>query len=91
MSSGILVASDREAEWLLPWWIELYRACNTLPIAFVDLGMTSEACAFCKAHGSIITLKESCIVSAEYPAIWETSYGKSYAKARQAWFQKPFA
>ncbi|MBM3197880.1 MAG: hypothetical protein FJZ58_01320 [Chlamydiae bacterium] len=93
MEKGILVASDARSEWLLPWWWERYRACNTYPVAFVDLGMGVASRLWCEERGYVLQGEKS---SPQEPveerlASWEKIYGKSYKQVRQAWFQKPLA
>ena len=39
---GIIVASDMQQEWLLPWWWEHYTRFNSFPVAFIDFGMSKE-------------------------------------------------
>ena len=36
---GIVLSSDRHAQWLLPWWWERFRQHNDYPVAICDLGM----------------------------------------------------
>lgn len=94
MERGVLVASDSNMEWLLPWWWERYEYCNNLPVAFVDLGMTKEGRAWCEKKGEVLTItqevKEECI---SFPHIkkWGEAQGSHYLKARKAWFKKPLA
>jgi hypothetical protein len=97
MSRGVLVASDERAEWLLPWWWERYSARNTLPVCFVDLGLSHFGRTFCKEKGSLHTLdaNSSCALKEELPkeraARWEEIYGKELWEMRSAWFKKPLA
>jgi hypothetical protein len=91
---GILVASDLHTEWLLPWWWERYSSCNTLPVVFVDLGMSSEIKDWCKERGNLYFFQESIEdkpLTPEVLASWEKSYGKTYERSRSAWFKKPLA
>jgi len=55
---GVLVASDKEQKWLLPWWYHYYKQNNTLPIAFVDLGLSKRALSWCEKKGHVISLKD---------------------------------
>jgi len=54
---GILVASDKDQEWILPWWYHFYKQNNTLPIAFMDLGLSKRALSWCEKKGQVISLK----------------------------------
>lgn len=92
---GILVATDRELEWLLPWWWKNYSAENTLPVTFVDLDMSEEARNFCASRGELVSfafnprfIKEEKYVM---PDVVDKFYGKQFWRARQGWFKKPFA
>ena len=89
---GVLVGADMTIEWLLPWWWETYRRSNTLPVAFVDFGLTDGAKKFCQERGVFISLDSlSSEVFASTNPDWAKSYGASYEKARQGWFKKPMA
>ena len=56
-SSGILVATDKQIEWMLPWWWHHYSKHNRYPVVFVDLGMTETAKAWCRQRGKLISLE----------------------------------
>jgi hypothetical protein len=95
MEKGILVASDQNTEWLLPWWWENYSLHNDLPVAFVDLGMSLEKKEWCQSKGIYLTLEVGAYTVKEADPknmlAWAKSYGPSYKGARQAWFKKPAA
>lgn len=89
---GILIAADIHIQWLLPWFWERYTACNTLPIACVDLGLDQKGYTFLQDKATIIPLpalppfpkpKASCWKH------WEAIYGSSLPSARNAWLKKP--
>lgn len=95
---GYIVASDLSQEWLLSWWWENYRRYNTLPVAFVDLGMSKEGKEFCKEKGIYTRLllpdlfvpgKEE--FEEDRANRWEEAHGKHFWKNRGAWFKKPSA
>jgi len=96
-TDGILVASDAQQEWLLPWWWERYADKNSAPVAFVDLGMSKEKRAWCEAKGEVIVLSVSdkCFSSEKIDKkicqSWEQSYGPAIWKVRKSWFMKPLA
>ena len=77
MERGVVVASDSNSEWLLSWWWERYSSCNTLPVVFVDLGMTSDAIVWCKEKGEVIVLNQST--------------QNSSSQLKSVWFKKPSA
>ncbi len=94
LGKGILVAADKNLEWLLPWWWERYIACNSLPVVFVDLGMSEEKKLWCEERGTVISLQDSFSekpIAEDLYAKWKGCYGKSYDLARKAWFKKPAA
>jgi hypothetical protein len=81
-------------EWLLPWWWERYSACNTLPVVFVDLGMSIEKRRWCQERGCVLPLEgevQEKLPSQEILLEWKKRYGESYIQARKAWFKKPLA
>jgi hypothetical protein len=94
MTQGILVASDSEGEWLLPWWWEGYSCTNTLPVAFVDLGLSNQMKSWCEEKGQLISLEnefskdDTCSKQLEE---WASFYGNSFFSSRDAWFKKPAA
>ncbi|MBI2742564.1 MAG: hypothetical protein HYX48_01440 [Chlamydiales bacterium] len=96
MQRGVLLAVDKEQEWLLSWWWESYRRTNTLPVAIIDLGMSDQARAWCHSRLKVITatldagkIKDRAECLQDVASRWEQSYGSSVWKARQAWFRKP--
>lgn len=95
---GVLVASDHTIEWLLPWWWKNYSRYNTFPVAFVDLGISSQMVRWCKKKGQLIDLfdlpefaqqKEQ--LSSKVIQDWEAIYKGDVWQARKAWFKKPLA
>ncbi len=91
--NGILVALDEKAEWLLPWFWIRYSAHNTLPIAFVDLGLSHYGKSFCSEKGILLTLESMPELSALTDDVdkWQTLLGNNIEESRSAWRQKPFA
>ncbi len=91
MLNGIVVGCDRNQEWLLSWWWGHYSAHNSLPVAFVDMGLTEEGITWCKNHGQYINLPE--VPYKEPPKLksWERRYGEDLWQVRPAWLKKPFA
>ncbi|MEI6241809.1 MAG: hypothetical protein WCP39_00190 [Chlamydiota bacterium] len=94
---GVIVGSDKNQEWMLPWWYYHYHQHNTLPITFIDFGMSKKALSWCKERGEIVTFREEIPITPKeqipknlqkewtnpvYPNIW---------KSRNAWFKKPLA
>lgn len=91
---GVLVATDQNTEWLLPWWWGRYSASNSFPVAFVDFGMSEEKKLWCKERGTLIPLEKVPVekqVPQELYTEWQQVYGMSYANSRKAWFKKPLA
>jgi len=95
---GFLVAADLTQEWLLPWWWDKYRAFNDHPVAFVDLGLSSEMKQWCKERGHYIYLPIADIFvqdKKEFPIEhvqkWENQHGDHFWESRSAWFKKPLA
>lgn len=90
MEKGVLVASDSHMEWLLPWWWARYSSSNTLPVVFIDFGMTADKLQWCRQRGKVISLvKGSYCKSFSKEA--EEIYGSSNFRIREAWFKKPSA
>ena len=96
--SGVLVAGDKEIEWMLPWWWHHYSKHNRYPVVFVDLGMSKTAKAWCRKRGKLLSL--SCpknlvipkeLIAKDQIETWEKIYGDILWKSRESWFKKPFA
>ncbi len=90
---GILVAADEKLEWLLPWWWARYSAHNSLPVAFIDLGMSHFGKTFCEEKGEVIPLDMQLPFAKrpEETEKWETLFGKEVWENRKMWAKKPFA
>lgn len=95
---GIITGCDQNQEWMLPSWWEHYQKTNTLPVTFIDFGMTKSARLWCEKKGTVIDVpiqtsfvkpKESiCPIQAKF---WERVCGDHLWHARPIWFIKPFA
>ncbi len=77
--NGILVASDENTESLLPWWWDRYSSYNSLPVAFVDFGMSLKMREWCSEKGEVIPFPENRV------------YEGHFDNSRNAWFKKPAA
>ncbi|MBX7066113.1 MAG: hypothetical protein K1X28_02670 [Parachlamydiales bacterium] len=97
-SDGVLVGTDITQEWLLPWWWSNYQKHNSMPVAFIDFGMSSEKKDWCKARGELIPLrlindfvKEKKDTLPKAAQILEQHFGKDFWDSRPILFKKPFA
>ena len=93
---GVLCGSDKEQEWLLPWWWERYSADNEYPVTFIDFGMTDAAHDWCRERGDVVLLKQDMHfiksreeVDSDLARVWD-DWNFAWDK-RKAWFKKPFA
>ena len=53
---GVVVGSDLESEWMLPWWFGNYSRHNSFPVTFIDYGMSLEASRWCAERGTLAKL-----------------------------------
>lgn len=94
---GIIVGADRKIEWLLDFWWSHYIKHNSLPVTFVDFGMSAKAKQWCTERGTLIPLPSLASIASKSKIDpmtakqWEKVYGKEVWKKRQSWFKKPFA
>lgn len=94
---GVIVGADRKIEWLLDFWWSHYSKHNSLPVTFIDFGMSEKAKKWCSKKGVVLPLQMQASVAPKSkinPHIakqWEEIYGKGVWKMRQSWFKKPFA
>jgi len=96
--NGCIVATDITQEWLLPWWWDHYAAHNSLPVTFVDLGMSQEQSKWCQERGhyvhpvlSDVFVLDKAELPKERAAAWEQEHGTHFWESRKAWFKKPLA
>lgn len=52
--NGILIISSKAEEWMLPWWWMHYHFHNSLPVAFIDRGISLQAKQWCAKRGDLI-------------------------------------
>jgi hypothetical protein len=94
-SKGIIVGSDANQEWLIPWFWENYSKYNSYPVAFFDFGMSDEMVTFCKEKGLYFSLKEELPlkkeIKEEFYALFCEMLGDKAWALRDVWFKKPFA
>lgn len=92
---GVIVAADSQQEWLLKWWWNHYRECNSHPVTFFDLGMSTSARLFCEKRGEVIplSLPDSWFQDPSPTLVseWKLTYPGPILHKRKAWFSKPFA
>ncbi len=96
--NGILTGCDQNHEWMLPSWFNHYTKHNTLPISFIDFGMSKSARLWCEKKGTVIPFQLSSSIlktKEEIPPItvkfWERICAGNLWESRPAWFSKPFA
>ncbi len=56
----IIVSCSKENEWMLPWWWMHYHYHNSLPVAFLDLGISLQAKRWCAKRGVVVDQPLSC-------------------------------
>lgn len=95
---GTITGCDSILEWILPWWWFHYKQLNTLPVAFIDFGMSEKAKIWCRERGDLIALPYPDFFAAPKEKIpaslahsWEQFYGNNFWNHRNAWFKKVFA
>ena len=88
MRRGILIGCDQSQEWMLPWWLSHFRACNRLPVAFIDYGMSPKAKAWCVENGYLISISAPKDFVFPNGLIEERLWEKT---SRSFCFSKPFA
>ena len=99
MDAGVIVGTDRELEWLLPWWWRYYSYHNSFPVTFIDFGMSKKALRWCKERGTIIAYPTTAPSSAPiaHPSkLIDDRFKRwcsqeDYSKWRHAVFKKPVA
>ena len=91
---GIIVGCDEKAEWLLPWWWRNYSKHVSLPVAFIDFGLSKMAKAWCCERGLLIPFErdiKSIVEATKPPEHFKKLCGETFFEHRLAWFKKPFA
>lgn len=62
---GVLVIASKKNEWALPWWFANYLCKNTLPVTFIDAGLSSSGLAFCRRCASVIPARQEYLKNKE--------------------------
>ena len=94
---GVLIASDKTLEWLVPYWYYNYRLHNDYPVAIVDFGLSDEMVSWCKERMLYKKLEqldftvEKDAVSQDLRNIWGSCVKGDVYLVRKQWFKKPFA
>ncbi len=85
---GVIMATDRYRQFLLPFWWENFKKFNDYPVTIVDLGMSEAARQWCQERGEVIKLSLP-----QYLFNKRQLMSNRYfiQQVRRAWFQKPFA
>ena len=97
MQPGILIGSDQNTEWLLPWWWKYYSRYNNFPVAIADFGLSSNMLKWCQKKAQVISLRDSnrvaqkSALSKKRAEEWSKIYHGDLWQARKAWFKKPLA
>lgn len=90
---GILTGCDETMEWMLKWFWKHYSLTNTLPVTFLDFGLSKSARMWCEKRMRVIP----CPISKEFenedfsfpePSQWSPSYKRFSLKGRKFWFTK---
>ena len=98
VDEGVIVGSDRNQEWLLPWWWMNFRLHNNHPVAFVDFGdMSPSAVSWCQKRGPYFKLNpvtnfvaQKEFIDPQKAALWEKMHPTIWS-LRLSWYKKPFA
>lgn len=90
MYNGILTGCNETQEWMLKWWWENYSKHNTLPVTFVDFGMSKSARMWCEKRGNILPIPQYKLQTAK-KAPWADKVPGNVWNNRKLWFSKPLA
>lgn len=97
-SRGVLIASDSNHEWMIPWWWYNYKQHNDYPVTIIDLGMSERARKSCQKIGTVlnydyhdVVITPKKFVPENLQAIYKKKFHiEDFWKIRKAWFKKPF-
>lgn len=95
LQKGIVIGCDNRLETLLFVWYHQYKIFNTLPITFVDFGVSDQTRAFCLNHFNYITLPKDQLIPFKSPDFetslkWVKVFGSNNIH-REKFFYKPIA
>jgi hypothetical protein len=93
---GVVVGCNDNLEWLIPWWWENYQRHCSLPVAFIDFGMSDKMRSYCSQRGELIKIdilpnEKLEVFDEKITALPEHSKYKEYTTLRKGWFHKPQA
>jgi hypothetical protein len=98
MSDGVMVGSDRNQEWMLPWWWKHYSKYSFLPVAFADFGMSEKAREWCRNRGQLLSIDTPTDFISSKSAVdksladqWEKEHQDKVWASREGWLKKPLA
>jgi hypothetical protein len=96
MQKGILIGSDSNTEWLLPWWWKYYSKYNDFPVAIADFGMSPKMVKWCQKKARVFPVKGPQVqqknnLTNKLAQKWQETYKGDVWEAREAWFKKPLA
>ncbi len=57
-SKGVVVIAHAKNEWLLPWWKLHFLIQNTLPVTFLDAGLSPKARKWCVQSEQVLDIPE---------------------------------
>lgn len=98
MKKGVMIGSDYNTEWLIPWWWNYYSRYNNLPVTLVDFGMSSKMVKWARKVVNVVPCQMAQLAVTQKKTVakkvirkWEKNYTGDLWVAREAWFKKPQA
>ena len=90
---GVITGCDETMEWMLKWWWKHYSATNTLPVTFLDFGLSKSARMWCEKIMRVIPCPvpkkfEKEKLSFLLPASWSNEKKDLRLRERKFWFTK---
>ena len=90
---GVLTGCDESYEWMLKWFWKHYSKTNTLPITFLDFGISKSARIWCEKRMHVIPCRvsgtlEKDTLSFPLPNQWPKERRELRLRQRKFWFTK---
>ena len=91
--NGVITGCDQKMEWILKWFWRHYSATNSLPITFLDFGVSKSARLWCEKHMHVISCPipkqfEEEPLSFSLPKEWSDAQKERRLIERKFWFTK---
>ncbi|GEM_PF-1004207 len=91
---GIITGCDWKMQTMIPWWWKHFSNYNSLPVTFIDMGLSDAMRRFCESKGTVVKLHIPKYLLKRRIPLSEKIHPKAEKRQkleRLSYFSKPFA